>query len=197
MPRKSPPIPVSAAAVAIGVVIAIASIGILLELSGRFFNSGAGITVPDTVTLTLDPNQRHAILRELAGAHITANRPLLDPPPDLAINITDARTGEPIPTQPSQWWYRQSIFGHTRHRTGLVQFTTPDHGQVTISVTGDFAHEQPYRITPTFDAFEQTYFPLLAASTAGGLIALAGLIGILCRVAANAKLAEDTPFSHT
>jgi len=54
MPRKSPPIPVSAAAVAIGVVIAVASFGFLLELSGRFFNSGAGITVPDAVTPTPD-----------------------------------------------------------------------------------------------------------------------------------------------
>ena len=196
MPLKAPPIPVSAAAVAIGLVVTLAGLIALLELSGRFLNTGAGITAPGSITVTLDPDQRHAVMRERAGAHITNNRPLLDKPADLTITVTDARTGDPIPTEPNSWWYQQNIFGHSRLRTGIAQFTTPDHGEVTIAIDGSFAYEQPYRITPTFDAFARRYgTPLAILIAAGGLTTLAGLVAILLRVTATAKQAESTPFS--
>lgn len=184
MRLPTPPIPVCVALIIMGVVALLATSIALLHLSGRFQADAHRLTVPDAVELEVEPDAAIIMLRELAGSHITVNRPLQDLPDDLAIVVTDATTGEPIETEPSTWWSRQSIIGLERHRRGIVAFRSPPHGRIRIDVRGGFAHEQVFAISPSFHTFSDRWVvPMSTAAGVGGLLVIVGLVGCVIRVA--------------
>jgi len=178
------PTPACIALIIVGVVVLLATGIALLVLSGRFQADAHRLTVPDTVELEVEPDAAIIVLRELAGSHITVNRPLRDLPDDLAIVVTDAATGEPIETEPSTWWSRQSVIGLERHRRGIVAFRSPDHGRVQIDVRGTFPSEQVLAVSPSFHTFSDRWVvPMSAAAGIGALLVIGGLIASIIRVA--------------
>ncbi|MCC5822442.1 MAG: hypothetical protein LAT64_06885 [Phycisphaerales bacterium] len=187
MALKPPPLAVGIVLIIIGLIAAVVLSIAALQLVGDHHARAVNITVPDTVTIELDPDIPHAIDRELAGPHITANRPLLDPPDDLEIRVFDADTGDPIETTPWNWWSSQQFFGLTRERQALARFDAPAHGRVRIEITGDFAHEQVFAVSPTYERYQKRYQTPLQILIAGAiLIFLAGLACCIARIAAAA-----------
>lgn len=184
MRLPTPPTPVCIVLIIAGVVVLLATSIAFLQLSGRFQADAHRVTVPDAVELTVEPDTPIFILRELAGSHVTANRPLVDLPDDLTIAVTDAATGEPIETEATNWWSRQRVIGLERHRRAIVAFRSPDHGRVRIDVRGGFVHDQIFAISPSFHTFTDRWVvPMSTASGVGGLLVVIGLIGCVIRVA--------------
>ena len=184
MRAVTPPIAVCIALVITGLLLLSATSMAFLQLSGRFHADAARVSVPASVELEVEPDAAILVMRELAGSHVTMNRPLADLPDDLAITVTDATTGEPIETEPSTWWSRQRVIGLERHRRGVVAFRAPDHGRVRIDVRGGFAHEQVFAVSPSFHTFSDRWVvPMTTAAGVGGLLVVVGLVGCVIRVA--------------
>lgn len=179
----APPLPVSITIVLVGAVVLLATGIAMLQLSGRFHADAQRMTVPDAIDLEVEPNATIIIQRELAGPHITANRPLEPLPSGVEITVTDAQTGTPIQTEPNTWWTRQRFFGLERHRRGIVAFTAPAHGRVRIDVRGDFIHDQVFAVAPSFQTFSNRYaVPLSASAGVGALLVVLGLAACVVRV---------------
>ncbi len=177
---KAPPYAVGLIMLAAGLLVLAATALASLHLVGEFHGRGRHITVPAKVTLELDPNETIAILRELNGPHNTVNNPVQDPPTDLSIAVTETATGAEIATAPNSWWMRQSLFGMTRDRREIAEFTAPADGQVTIDVTGSFDSEQVYYVGPTTEMFGRTHgrrlVIILFAAAALGVVGLGLLV---------------------
>ena len=111
------------------VILGLISLGITglgaMILQGEFHNLAVNITVPTeaTIAIEVEPDETYTIARELAGPHITLNRPILIPPPDLTITITDAATNQPITTNPDNWRVAQNFFGLKRERRSELGLT--------------------------------------------------------------------------
>ena len=166
--------------VGIGAMIATAT-GMWWSWS-NFMASGVGITVPDSVEIDLvDSGTETVVWRELAGTHITTNRPEIEPPTDLVIEVIDRQTGEAIPTERQDWYVRQRLMpGFDRSRRAICSFPTPAHGQITLTVTGSFPHDQVFRVAPSI----QEFAPVLMASfqfgiIGGFLVMLLGIAGLI------------------
>jgi hypothetical protein len=192
MTLRAPPFRVGILLLAVGLIAGL-SLGVAaLSIVGNFHIRGQRITVPAEVTLELDPAERIVVMRERAGPHVTVNNPLEDPPEDLAITVHDANDGATIPTEPNRWWMRQRLFGLERHRTGLVEFLTPAHGRVRVTVTGSFNHPQVYYVGPHVEAFQRTYAtPLSIGAALAAILALAGVALIVWRAASLADIVSN------
>ncbi len=170
--------------VVLGLVLA-AVIGIrTLVLTGNFLNQAVLITVPteEPVIITTIPAEAFAIMREAAGPHITINRPLLDPPQDLTITITDS-AGNPVEATPYEWWTAQQFFGLRRERFTMARFT-PTTDPVRVSITGTFAHEQVYSIGPTWALFEQRHgLTIRIGFIIATLLVISGLVLCIIHIA--------------
>ena len=147
----------------------------------NFMASGIGITVPCTVEIDLKETGKDMVVwRELAGTHITSNRPLNDPPADLDIEIVDRQTNEPIETHPHQWRVQQTVMpGFERKRQAICLFTPPAHGQITLSVAGTFPHDQVYRVAPSIVKRAQSMLPVFQFGLIGGLLIFLVGVGML------------------
>ncbi len=144
----------------------------------NFMASGVGITVPCTIDIDLDETRQDMVVwRELAGTHITSNRPLIETPTDQLIEITDRQTGEMIQTKPHQWSVQQTVMpGFERKRRAICLFTPPAHGQIALTVSGSFPHEQVYRVAPNIANRAQAILPFFQFGVIGGLVIF--LIGV-------------------
>lgn len=193
----APPLPVSITIVAIGLLL-LGATGIAgMALSGRFHARAQRLTVPDAFDFEVEPGATIVIMRELAGPHITANRPLEPLPDDLAIAVTDTRTAQPIAAQTYDWWTRQQFFGLERNRRGIVAFRAPEHGRVWIDVRGTFAHDQVLAIGPTFNTFADRYrTAFFVGAGLGGVLVVIGLSAGVLRVARAPGLTPGLPDTH-
>ena len=151
---KPPPYPVALALVFLGVLLGTATLLTSAVLVGNFHRQAALITAPGEVEVPVDPDTETVLWRELDGTHITLNRPLLDLPPDLAVTVTDAATGEPVPTRPHDWRIKHEIFGAGRERRAIIAFDAPASGRVLVDVRGSFAHEQSLSVGPSIAVFK-------------------------------------------
>ncbi|MEO1534059.1 MAG: hypothetical protein AAFS11_00670 [Planctomycetota bacterium] len=167
----------------LGIVFVVGSIGAMWWSWTRVMAAGDLITVPVDIDLELDPSREHAVWRELEGTHITLNTPLLPAPENITVVITDRRSGETIPTEAMNWRVRQSVMpGFERNRRSLLAFEPPEHGQVSVSITGDFEHQQVYRVAPSIRTWSATVMPAMQAGLlVGAVLILAGSITLVLR----------------
>lgn len=175
------PIPVCLAAILLAVLLLVLDAMAAAWYFAAFIREAQPITVPATVELDVGADRPDQILwREYHGSHITANRPLLPVPDDLALTITDRQSGQTIPTTPARYSQRLRILNIGAARQGIASFTPPAHGQITVSVAGGFAHEQVYSVGPT---------PTEWNSYAGNGLLIVALIALAMLIAALALLA--------
>lgn len=168
--------------IVLGLIVIVASGAGMWWSWTNIMAAGHGVTVPASVDLDVDPTSEQAVWRELAGSHITVNQPLLGPPDDLAVSITDRRTGEAIETRTLEWRVRQQVMpGFERNRRAVVAFDPPAHGEISLVVTGSFEHEQVYRVSPSVRAWATTALPAIQIGAGAGLLLL--LIGIALLIA--------------
>jgi hypothetical protein len=187
---------VAIAAILIGIVVFVGSIGAMWWSWTRIMASGHGITVPAEVDLDVAPGEEIAIWRELAGTHITVNQPLLPPPDDLVLSVTDRKSGEPIQVESMNWTVRQKIMpGFERSRRALAVFDSPSHGEITVSIVGSFEHPQVYRVSPSVREWVATFLPIIQIGSAVGIVMfLTGvviLIGKALRQEKSVLIRED------
>ncbi|GAB5496344.1 MAG: hypothetical protein Phyf2KO_14240 [Phycisphaerales bacterium] len=157
--------------IAIGLIVIIASGGGMWWSWTKIMAAGHGVTVPASIEIDVDPTREQAVWRELAGPHITENRPLLDPPEDIIIIITDRRNAEPIETRQLDWKVRQKVMpGFERSRRAILAFDPPEHGEITIAVSGSFDHDQVYRVAPSVRAWVATVLPATQYGAGAGLL---------------------------
>ncbi|RNC82355.1 MAG: hypothetical protein ED559_11415 [Phycisphaera sp.] len=157
--------------IAIGLIVIVASGGGMWWSWTNIMAAGHGVTVPASIDLNVDPTREHAVWRELAGPHITENRPLLDPPEDLLVVITNRRTGETIETRELVWMVRQSLMpGFEKSRRAILAFDPPEHGEISVEVSGSFAHDQVYRVAPSVRAWVTTVLPATQYGAGAGLL---------------------------
>lgn len=192
-PRTPPSFALGSALLAAGLVLLLLTGIATMQLGGTFALRGQRITIPATVALELDPGEVILVMRELAGPHITANNPLEDPPQDLQIFVTDTDTGAPLTTVSNDRWMRMHFFGLERHRRALVQFTSPDHGRTTLTVSGSFNHPQVLYVGPGPAMFERLYaLPLQIAAGLATLLILAALTLLIWRAITLDPLTRPT-----
>lgn len=176
----------------VGIVVMIVTGAGMWWSWSKFMAAGVGITVPDSVEIDLvDAGAETVIWRELAGTHITTNRPEIEPPTDLIVEVIDRQTGEAIPTEKHNWYVRQRLMpGFERSRRAVCSFPTPAHGQIAVSVTGSFPHDQVFRVAPSI----QEFAPVLMASFQFGIIGgfVVMLVGIAMLIA-SALRSERAP----
>lgn len=167
----------------------------------NFMASGTAITVPCTIDIDLDQTDQNTVLwRELAGSHITANRPLVEPPSDQVIEIVDRESGQAIETTPHTWRVRQIIMpGFERDRRAICVFAPPAHGKITLRVAGSFAHEQVYRVAPSIAERANAIFPYWQVGLIGGLLIFLSGVGLLIYKAVRQERAplrlDDQPLA--
>ena len=167
----------------------------------HFMASGTAITVPCTIDLDLEqPDQNMVLWRELAGSHITANRPLAEPPADQIIEIIDRESGQAIETKEHSWRVRQKVTpGFERDRRAVCVFTPPAHGKITLNVTGSFPHEQVYRVAPSIAERANAILPYWQVGLIGGLLIFLSGVGLLIYKAVRQERAplrlDDQPFA--
>jgi hypothetical protein len=169
-----------------------------LVLQGAFHNLAANITVPTQapIAIEVEPGETYTIARELAGPHITINRPILIPPPDLTITITDAVTNQPIATTPDDWWLAQNFFGLKRERRSIATFVAPDHRpektRVLVDIRGTFDHDQVYAVGPSAALYKKRYqIQLLIGVFASGFCILFGMGACIYRLSRPLSLDSD------
>jgi hypothetical protein len=151
-------------------ILGMVSLGITgiasLSLAGDFHTMAANITVPTDAPVAIEvvAGASYLISREMAGPHVSVNRPLLALPPDLTITITDASTNDTLPTAPSSWQSAQRFFGLERERSSFRSFTTPasntDHprkSRILVDIRGTFEHDQVYAIGPAWTLFQKQH----------------------------------------
>lgn len=166
--------------IALGLIALLASGVGLWWTWNTIMAAGHGVTVPAAVDLDVDPANEQAVWRELAGPHITVNRPLLGPPDDLDISVIDRRTGEAIETRTLEWRVRQRVMpGFERSRRAVAAFDPPEHGEISLVVTGSFEHPQVYRVSPSVRAWAANVIPVIQIGAGAGLLLLLGGIGVL------------------
>lgn len=142
--------------------------------------SGTTFHVPSSVEIDLDNTREQAVWRELEGPHVSLNRPLLPPPDDLTITILDRRTGETIQQKELTWRVRQSLApGFTRNRKAVTAFDPPEHGEIRVTIEGDFEHEQVYRVSPSIRNWAEDTYPIFTAVIAFAVICLIAGVTIL------------------
>lgn len=184
------------------VILGLISLGITglagLVLQGAFHNLAANITAPTEapIAIEVEPGETYAVSRELAGPHITVNRPILIPPPDLAITITDAVTNQPIATTPDDWWLAQNFFGLKRQRRSIATFVAPDHRpettRVFVDIRGSFDHDQVYAVGPTAALFKKRHrVQLLIGVFASAFCVLFGMGACIYRLSRPLSLDAD------
>ncbi len=170
----------------LGILIAAGTVVAFVVSWNQEMASGFGISVPATVALDLGEDAgEHAVWRELEGTHATVNRPVLDLPDDIAITITDRRTGDTIRlTDFGGWRVRQQIMpGFVRNRRGVVYFDPPEHGEIRVSIEGTFDYTQPYRVSPSIRLWAKVANPTGAAGLLiGALLMLAGIAIVIARL---------------
>lgn len=187
----------------LSVVLIIVTTGLMLWSWSHVMAAGHLVTVPITIDLDLDveKSREMALWRELEGTHVTINRPLLSPPEDQAVTITDRRSGVAIPlTDNSGYRVRQQVMpGFSRNRRGVVTFDAPEHGEITLSVAGSFQSEQVYRVAPGIQTWATTVLPAFQIGVGAGLILLVIGIGLLVfhalRQERKTLEIEDQPFA--
>jgi len=169
-----------------------------LVLQGAFHNLAVNITVPTEapITIEVEPGETYTIARELAGPHLTVNRPILIPPPDLTITITDAVSNQPIATTPDDWWMAQNFFGLKRERRSIASFVAPDHGpettRVLVDIRGTFDHDQVYAVGPSAAVYKKRYqVQLLIGVFASGFCILFGMGACIYRLSRPVSLDAD------
>lgn len=166
--------------IALGLIVIVASGGGMWWSWTKIMASGHGVTVPASIDLDVDPTREHAVWRELAGSHITENRPLLAPPEDLSVVLTNRRTGDPLETRELEWRVRQSLMpGFEKNRRALLAFDPPGHGEISVEVTGSFAHDQVYRVAPSVRTWVATVLPATQYGAGAGLLLMFLGIAIL------------------
>ena len=184
------------------VILGLISLGITglgaMILQGEFHNLAVNITVPTeaTIAIEVEPDETYTIARELAGPHITLNRPILIPPPDLTITITDAATNQPITTNPDNWRVAQKFFGLERERRSIATFSTPDHRpektRVLVDIRGSFDHDQVYAVGPAPVDFNKRHgLELLIGVFASGLAILFGMGACIYRLSRPLSLEHE------
>lgn len=192
--------------IALGLILLGAAISVGTAIGGwvtwsKFMASGVGITVPCSIDLDLGQDAEDTVVwRELAGTHITTNRPLVEPPPDLVIEIIDRRTGKHIETEPHTWRVRQIVMpGFERSRRAICVFPPPSHGEITLNIEGSFQHEQVYRLSPSIVDRATTILPFWQFGLGGGLILFLAGVGLLVFHAIRQERAplrlDDQPFA--
>jgi len=168
------------ASIVLGIVVVVGSGGGMWWSWTQFMSAGYGITVPTTISLDVAPGDEMVVWRELAGTHITQNRPLLPPPDDLDITITDRQSGETIETMLHDWRVGQRIMpGFERNRRAIVAFVAPPHGEITVSVQGSFDHEQVYRVSPSVRKWAGSVFPMIQVGAGFGVVLILAGVAIL------------------
>ncbi len=181
-------------AILLGIVIFIGSFATMMVSWTQIMATGHGITVPASVELDVAPDKEIAIWRELAGTHITVNQPLLPAPDDLVVTVTDRKTGELIETESMDWRVRQKIMpGFERSRRALAVFTSPAHGEVSISIQGSFEHPQVYRVAPSVRDWVATMLPIVQIGSGIGIVLF--LFGVVVLIA-KALRQERAALSH-
>ena len=176
------PILASFLAIVLGVLVIATAVGGMWWSWTRILAAGDLITVPVVIDVDVAPGREQAIWRELEGTHITRNTPLLPPPEDLVIVITDRRSGEALPTEELNWRVRQSVMpGFVRNRRSLLAFDPPEHGEVTVSVAGSFDHPQVFRVAPSIRNWSATVMPAMRIGLGAGTASL--LAGVVVLIA--------------
>ena len=177
-PRKV--VIVAILAIVLGVVVLVGTIGAMWWSWTHVMAAGELITVPVEIDLDIDSSREQAVWRELEGTHITRNTPLLPPPEDIEIVITDRQTGEVLETESMNWRVRQSVMpGFVRNRRSLLAFDPPDHGEISVAILGTFDHPQVYRVAPSIRRWSATVMPAMQVGLLiGALLVLSG-VGML------------------
>ena len=147
----------------------------------NFMASGIGVTVPCTIVIDLDETDQDMVIwRELAGTHITTNRPLIEPPQDQVIEVIDRQSGETIETRSHSWLVQQTVMpGFERKRRAICVFTPPVHGRITLKVSGSFPHDQVYRVAPSIAERANAILPYWQFGLIGGLVLFMAGVGLL------------------
>lgn len=184
MPLRPPPLPVGIAVVTLALLGAGGTALSAAALFGGFHAKAALITAPGSAEVPAEPGAETLVWRELVGTHVTANRPLAPLPADLAITVTDAATGQPVPTRPYDWYLTQQLFGMGRERRSVVAFDAPASGRVLVDLRGSFPHELPFSVGSSIATFQSRVgLPIRAGFIAAGVLLLTGLTLCIWRAA--------------
>lgn len=189
---KPPPYPVPLTLVFLGILLGGLTALAAAVLVGNFHASAALITVPARVEVPVRPDTETVVWRELDGTHITLNRPLLDLSADLTITVTDAVTGQPVPTRPHEWWTKHQLFGTGRERRAIAAFDAPASGRVFVDVQGSFPAEQTLSIGPSIAEFRAggTQAILYTGAVASGVLILTGAALAIWRASRTPELPD-------
>ena len=186
---RPPPLPVGIALAALGLCVALVTTIAAFVVQGRFHARASNVTVPASVELGVEPGVRIGIAREMMGAHVTVNRPLLPLPTDLSITVTDLATGEAVAVEPFEWRVTQQVFNLSQERRTFAAFMAPPappdapDARVRLDVRGGFAHDQVYAVGPTPDLLNARYGWMFFAGTGlGGVLVLIGAACCVLRV---------------
>lgn len=182
---------VAIVAIALGAVVSVVTYGAMVVSLHAIMDAGTGVTVPAELDLDLEPGEEYVVWREMIGTHITVNRPLEEPPEDLEIRIIDRETGRPVETRPMNWRVTQSVFGFGRHRRSLVAFDPPEHGRISLRVSGSFGADQVYRIAPSISHWYGLVRPLSQIGYGSG--ALLMLVGVAMLLSLALKEPVELP----
>ena len=177
------PIPVCLVAIALGIVVLAGDAVATAAYFAAFVRDVRLVTVPAAVDLDLPADAPEQVVwREYQGQRQTANRPLLGVPDDLAVTVTDRRTGEAVETRDALWSQRLRIMDLGVARHAVRSFTPPPHGEISVEVTGGFDYEQVYAVGPTPRAWgAYAGDALLAVALAGTLLIVLALAALGAR----------------
>lgn len=181
-------IPLACVLILLGLLSALAASTTAVVQYYHFINTGHHLTVPtDPITLEVEPNTEYIIQHRVTGTHITTNRPLVDLPDTLKVEVIDAATNEPIELNSRNGFMRSSFFGHTMRRNAIADFMLGDTRSITVQVTGLDA-ETVFYIGPHYENFVDSDFPLYLTWIIGSL-----LLVILAAAAIINRIVKTTP----
>lgn len=163
----------------------------------QFQDSGVRITVPASqVLLQLDPDTPCVLAHRVTGSHVTTNRPQIELPDDITIELIDTETNLPIEFQRVTGYYQTYIFGFNSRRDGVAVFTAPPSGGVMLTVAG-FEPETIFSVGPAQEVFDREVLPIyIAWLVASVAVLFLGVTLIIARLA-NPSLSITSDYAHS